>query len=135
MGKLQIDIPDDLHQFVREKCYERSSSKGRFSQERFVLECIEAKNQGKFQEPPKEAKECEHEWIRLPFKHNGVSHCKKCEQRRGVLEPTVVSKEEGIRKALQKDAEDITGIKVVKPKEKEHQPNCTCMICKPPKTK
>jgi len=79
---------------------------------------------------PKEAKQCEHVFGEV-LGEDGA-RCYKCETK----EPTVVSKEEGT----------VTGTKTktkfgrhydieYKPKEKKHQPNCPCFICKPPKTK
>ena len=41
MGKLQINIPEDLHDKVRGKCLELSTPKKRYSQEKYVLDCID----------------------------------------------------------------------------------------------
>jgi len=149
-------LTDELHKEIKLKAIESNKSIPKY-----ILDCVEnpikeipinycmkcMRCEEKKLEPPKEAKECEHEGMKDICYMCGLNEPK---------EPTVVSKEEEDHtvygtnmadhikqqdkenKATNKALDNIKKKKLTSnhPKEEfKHVPTCTCYFCKPPKTK
>ena len=41
MGKLLLQLPEELHDKIREECLKRSTPKKRYSQQQYILDCLD----------------------------------------------------------------------------------------------